>query len=114
CCAMPSEASYTSNLRVRQYNPNGPPQSKPIRPEQWKKHEGRIRSLHDAKYKRADALEKLKADCGCEHNCSFNPSYVLSITFHQSSSTSATESVIAQNFSWQLFSNCETAMLTFC
>jgi hypothetical protein len=98
---MPSEASYTSNLRVREYNPNGQPQSKPIRPEQWKKHEGRIRSLHAAKYKRAEALEKLKADCGCEHNCSFNPSYVLSIILYQSSSTSATENAIGQDFSGQ-------------
>jgi len=55
---MPSEADDTSNLRVREYNPNGPPQSKPIRPEQWKRHEGRIRSLHAAKYKRAEVLEK--------------------------------------------------------
>src|SRR5271156_1000242 len=74
---MSSEAGYTPYLRVREYNPNGPPQSKPIRPEQWKRHERRIKSLHAAKYKRAEALEKLKAECGCEHNCSFNPSYVF-------------------------------------
>ena len=73
---MPSEAGYTSNLRVKEYNPTGPPQSKPIRPEQWKRHEARIRWLHAEKYKRAEALEKLKAECGCEYNCSFNPSYV--------------------------------------
>jgi hypothetical protein len=65
-----------SDLRFRVYKPNGTTQSKPIQTEEWNRHEGRIRALHAANYKRCKALEMLRADCGCSQNCFLTPSYV--------------------------------------
>ena len=65
-----------SDLRFRLYKPDGTTQSKPIHTEEWSRHEGRIRALHAANYKRSKALEMLRADCGCSQNCFLTPSYV--------------------------------------
>ena len=72
---------WTSDLRVREYNPERAPRSKHIRPEEWRRHETRIRALHGKwfdgrKYTHAEMLAELRADCGCTPHCSFNPSYV--------------------------------------
>jgi hypothetical protein len=93
------------NLRFKEYDPDGTTQAKPITTEEWDRHERRIRALHAAKYKRSEALEKLRADCGCGQNCSFSPSYVKHLNVHSAFCLNATTTALALDFDYLSYTN---------